>query len=101
METYTIDTFKDMKHKETRLIRLLVLENYVALYNKNPTEEEYWAYNSDWWNKKAKIKCKICGSVLIRDFLKRHRATKKCQAAERAFQSECLNYIEKYLKKNL
>jgi hypothetical protein len=90
-KTYTTDSFKDIKHKDTRLIRLLVLENYVAMYNKNPTEQEYWAYNSDWWNKKAKMKCKICDSIIIRDFLKRHRATKKCQAAERAFQSECLD----------
>ena len=87
-KTYTTDSFKDIKHKDTRLIRLLVLENYVAMYNKNPTEQEYWAYNSDWWNKKAKMRCKICDSIIIRDFLKKAPCNKAVSGRRKGFPKQ-------------
>jgi hypothetical protein len=35
-KTYTTDSFKDIKHKDTRLIRLLVLENYDCYVQQEP-----------------------------------------------------------------
>ena len=61
--------------------RLIVLENYINLHGRNPTEKEYWSYNEAWYAQSAKVVCSICGSVTRRDNLNKHKTTKKCKQA--------------------
>ena len=79
MSLITKESFNEIECKNIRKTHEHILNQYVKVYNKNPTDVEYEGYKKQWYVKKAKVQCSKCLCLVRLDGLPKHRQTMKCQ----------------------
>ena len=78
MSLITEETFNDIECEKERKTKQHILNQYVKVYNKNPTVSEYKGYEWDWNEFKATVQCSKCRCLVRLDGLARHQHTMKC-----------------------
>ena len=53
---------------------------YIKVYDDIPTDCDLTAYEEEWRQGKALVRCTICGVTTRRYNLSSHKKTKKCQS---------------------